>query len=373
MNKFTVFLVITLGLTAFLGGYIVLENGIGGIKTGTILEGFSNQEINDKDQSKEDAIDKKSKLISNRQVVSVVKSANGNGIIYFEKNTGKIFEYDLKDNNETSISDETIPNFISAVWSPDKKQTLNHLYHPLGDRYQYFNVETGKVNNLDANIRSTAFSPDGNLIAFHYLEPGTNPNPIDPALPPINKTGKIAISEPDGTYQKKVIDTRLTEIEISWPTREKMALKTPLSEIYLLNENGELKKMLEPGYGLEYKWSPNGLNLLFSNLIQSQNGLESLLFIKNIETDAETSIDMLNVAGAASLCVWSIDNTHIYCALSKSPSVDIVHKINTQDKTLKIAAEPNALIKEILLSTLEDYILYVNASDGKLYSIKVSD
>ena len=95
-----------------------------------------------------------------------------------------------------------------------------------------------------------------------------------------------------------------------------------------------------------------------------------MLWLKDIESKEETPLDL---EGDASLCAWSKDDITIICALSKSPSIHEIYKINSLDKSRKLAAEPNMLIKELLMSAAEYNLLMISAVDEKLYSIKISD
>ena len=119
---------------------------------------------------------------------------------------------------------------------------------------------------------------------------------------------------------------------------------------------------------LQEKWSQSGKKMLFSALIDE--GTKPAIWVKDFETREEKP---LNTAGSVDKCVWSVDDINIICALVKSPSIDELYEINTVTGSKKLIAEPEVSIKEVMLSETEGYLLFVGASDQKLYGIKISD
>ena len=357
MKKFNLFLIIAFALTAFLVGYLL----VGGewrsgpkLKTGAILDKFSDTQQPTTD-SQQPTDETKPLLLTDRRVVSVTNSLNKGGVLYYEKNTGKIFEFNLEAKTETPISENMLPNFISAIWSPAKKEVIGSFYSQSGSDFRYYNLDTVKNIKFDPNVQSPVFSPDGNLIAYYYLNKTANSS----------EAGKIMISQPDGTYSKKILDTRLQDIKISWPTGEWLVLKTP-SEIFLLSQDGKLNKFLEFRTVLEERWSRSGKRMLYSALSDNDELAKSVLAIKELDSRDERSLE---IEGNASKCVWSIDEINIFCALAKSPSVDEIYLINTADRSRKLIADTEMPIKELFLSASEEYLLLVNAGDEKLYKI----
>src|SRR3989344_296311 len=104
MNKsgFLLFLIISLALTAFLAGYIMVERGAGtklSSKTGTILDKFDGNQPPATD-NQEPADNSRPVLLTEKKVLSVVNSYDKGAVLYFEKNTGKLFELDLETKTE---------------------------------------------------------------------------------------------------------------------------------------------------------------------------------------------------------------------------------------------------------------------------------
>lgn len=379
MKKFSIFLTITLALTAFLIGYLFIGGNLNSgskPKTGTILDKFEEQTANHNIPNTESEPSVPF-LITDKRVVSPASSSDKNSILYYEKGTGKLFEFNFNEKAEKVISDAILPNFISSIWSPTKKEVIHLFYSLSGQDYKHYSFSTNKITRLDPNIRSLAFSSDGNAIVYFYLEEGTSDSgQLDPSENlagdqlglPAQHIGKIIIAQTDGQYQKKILDTRVKDLEITWPAKNQIVLKTPDSGVYILTEEGKLNKFMEPMGMLQEKWSQSGKKMLFSALTDEKTG--PILWIKDLDTREEKS---LNIEGNANKCVWSIDDINIICALMKSPSIDELYQIDTTSSSKKLLAEPQLPIKEVVISGAEDYLLFISASDEKLYGLKIPD
>lgn len=392
MRRSDLFLIISLSLTAFLAGYFLIQGDSGSPKlnTGTILDKFDNnypqtthstgstgsQQATSSGQATNDRRQAEGNtpfLIADRKVTSITNSPDKKGILYFEKNTGKLFEFDYKNSQETAVSETILPNFISAIWSPAEREVISSFYSPGKTNFKYHSYQTSKTTSFDPNIRSVAFSPDGNLIAYFYASPDktSSPEPVetDIAQTSIVEPNKIFIAQPDGSYSKKILDTRLDNISISWPTGEWIAFKTSGAEIFLLSPEGKLNRFLGPGTALGEKWSKTGKKMLYSAPSGDYVPEGSILYVKGLDSREERSLE---IGGEASKCVWSIDDVNIYCALAKSPSADEIYRINVDTGLKKLLIDPEAKLKEMFLSSTEDHLFFINASDEKLYTTRLA-
>ena len=367
MRKFTLFLVVAFSLTAFLAGYVMVQRGTeSGSKTGTILDKFSEQRAEEEEQQRTTKV--ALKRISERRVSSLTNSLNKDSVLYYEDGTGKLFELNIKTGDEEVVSDKMLPNFLSATWSPLKKEVIGGFTSDSGLVFKYLNIDTAKEVNLDPGIYSVAFSPDGNYIAY-FLPEATAKTAGDIYDVADNKqSGKIIISQPDGAYKKTLLNTRLENVKIQWPVSNKLVLKLSTNELYILSDDGKLSRLTGSEVGLEEKWSPSGNKLLLS--LQDQETGTPMLWVRDIGSEAEYP---LSIEGRAYSCVWSRDDIIIYCTVAKSASTSELYLINTADKSSQLLAEPEIIAKDLLLSTLQDYIIFTSAIDKKLYSIKISD
>lgn len=357
MKKFDLFITVSLSLTAFLAGYVIVHKNAPNntlTQTGNLLDKFGENT----DPTPPPIEDTKPFLLSNRKVVSPTNSLTTGDIMFYEKNTGKIFEVNIKSKTEKTLSDKILPNFLSADWSPDRKSSLLSFVSGEGMRFSYFNLNTLEEKELDSKVRSITPSHSGGLVAFYYLENTAS------------DTGKIALAEPDGSYPKKILDTRLKDIKLNWPLPDVISLKTKYGEMFLLTQEGKLTKLTDIKPGLQEKWSPSGKKLLFSTLEAGEYEPGSMLWIKDIDSKAEIP---LNLEGRGSACDWSIDDIHVFCAIKKSPSVDEIYKINSQTGVSELAAEPDMPIQDLFLMSLEEYLIFTDLRDNKLYGIKITE
>lgn len=355
-SGFLFFLIFALASTAFLAGYILVSNGLdpsSKSKTGTILAKFGGSGENTPNDQEIAEEEGGIVLLTPKQVNSVSNSLDKGSVLYFESLTGKIYELNLETKEERVVSDKILPNFVSAIWSPTKKEAIGYFSSGQETAFKNIDILTGKERVLDRGIFSIAFSPDGSLVAYHYLDTASSPS-----------QGKIAISEADGGYSKKIINTRLESVVIGWPIREKLTLKTLSSEILLLTEDGKLESLLGPLSNLEESWSPSGNKLIYSHKEPEQE--QAMLFIKEVASRKEYPLEV----GEASKCVWSIDDLNVFCAISKSPSADEVYKINTTNASKTLIAEPEMKVKQLILTSGEDDLLLMSLSNN-LYKFRL--
>ena len=211
MKKFSLFLILSLSLTAFLIGYLLIGEDLitsSKSKTGTILDKFEEQTTNNDATSTENESSMPF-LLTSKKVVSLAGSRDKNSVFYYEKGTGKLFEFNFDEKMEKNISDTILPNFISGAWSATRKEVIQSFYSQSGQDYRHYSFSTSKTTRLNPNIHSLAFSSGGNTIAYYYLEE----EPADsgqselsenaPVGPPTEQVGKIVLLKPMGNTLKK--------------------------------------------------------------------------------------------------------------------------------------------------------------------------
>jgi len=362
-------IIVTFSLAAFLGAYLInqskLSLNVPLLKTGSILNKFDQEvALNSSDNSI--ASSNKEGMLSqlgSKKAISATTTSDGNGVIYYEKGTGKVFEVNLEDRSEKMVSQIVLPNFVNTIWSPNKKEVVSLYYVPAGNQYKYFNYDTKKSIPLDNRIVSLAFSPDGTELAFFKKgsddEIGLN---------------KIFISQPDATSYKEIFKTRNNDVIIDWPNKDFLSLKSKdpydMWSLFALKTDGILEKIIDFKSNLEDKWSPDGSRDLISYINEDES---TGIIVYDFKTKAERQIK-LNTR--ASRCAWSINNTTIICVASRSQNLsqeDFYMIDLTKNEDPKIIASPDGTIKteEIFLSQLENYIIIKNAFDERLYSIKI--
>lgn len=360
-QKFLITLtVVSLSFTAFLSGYLISQKDFhkntGSISTGNILDKFSNNNPGSQTSSAGSLQAESSETLrplSQRSVVSPILSKEKDSVLYYEKDTGRVFEVTLNDSREKSVSDVLLANLMKTTWAPSRKEVVSLFYYPKGNHYKYFNYKTRASIDLGTDIKSPVFSPDGSQIAYF----GTK-----------GESRGIFISQPDGNSSKQLLPSRLESAEIYWPSDNLLAFKTDSavgSELYSLSKTGEIKKILDPRDKLEVKWSKDGSKILFSQQTESGIGL----FYKEVSSESETP---LNISTSASKCDWGIDGKTVVCGVPKSSaSGDEFYEIGINGvKKLLSSSTSRINTAELFLSGLDDHVVILNGLDNKLYMLK---
>src|SRR3989344_8641123 len=96
--------VVSISFTAFLSGYLVSQKDFhkspSSMSTGNILDKFSNSDPGQQTESYQTL-----RLLSPRIALSPVLSKEKDSVLYYEKDTGKVFEVVLNNLKEKSLSD----------------------------------------------------------------------------------------------------------------------------------------------------------------------------------------------------------------------------------------------------------------------------
>lgn len=355
-NKPLIILAATsLSFTAFLGGYLISQKDFhrnpNSLSTGSILDKFNGGDSKTNSQIESS---KNLRLLSPRGVISPVLSKEKDGIIFYEKNTGKVFEVALKDLKEKSVSDISLDNLTQTTWSPSRKDVVSVFYYPKGNRYKYFNYKTKFSVDLGTDIKSLVFSPDGSQMAYFGTKDGS---------------GGIFISQPDGSASKKILPSRLDDIEIYWPSNDLIYFKTTTangSGLFSLTKIGEVREVLGSKNNLDVKWSKDGSRVLFSETKEST----IRLFYKDLSSNNEV---LLGISTKASKCDLDINGETVVCGVPRpSASGDEIYEINNATGLVKLLSSPTSKIDtaELFLSGLGDYVTILNSLDDKLYLFK---
>lgn len=298
-----------------------------------------------------------------------------NGIIYYLKSNGNVFESNFDGTSTKQISSANLTNLAKIIWSPDADKVIS--IYSIGEQIKkiFFDYNTGKASILNPGIKHIAWSLSEDKIAYNYQS---------------GEIGNISIANPDGSDWKIIFNTRMESLLVDWPALNKIALHQMPSSIspshlYILNpETGELSKILSEIYGLEVLFSPKGDRLIYSQVNSTGENL-NLLVLK----EGEQMPKSLNVATFASKCVWSTDNISIFCAAPSAISgtlpddyykkifkpVDNFWKIDTETGRKQLASPTSESASydavDLLLAPKQDYLFFTDANTGILYSIKL--
>ena len=321
----------------------------------------------------------KIKPISKEKVLSPTIGSDGKTVKYYSRANGNIFESNFDGGSLKKISSVNLNGLVKALWSPDKDKVIGIFSENNLTKKYFYDYVSNQSALLNEKMGYVAWSPDSKKLAYLFADSSAGQN-------------NISVSNPDGSGWKNIFKTRLDNLVVEWPTKEKISLRMPPSGLaqgilYALNsETGDFYKVISDTYGLYAKWSPKGDKILFSST--TSKGKAPKL---NLSDEKGTSFKDLKLSGLADKCVWGKDDRTIFCALPQDISQnatwpddyykglvilsDDIYKINleTEQKT-KIIGSTDEIgydAQELFLSPKEDYLFFINRRDGLLYSLKI--
>lgn len=319
------------------------------------------------------------KAISQEPVLGPV--IDGQKVKYYSKNNGYVFESTFDGSERTRLSSNILTDLLKVIWSSNKDKVIA-IFDNEGEIKKYlYDYQISKSTLLNQDIRHIAWSPNEDKIAYQYYNSQTEDN-------------NISIANPDGSQWINVFTTRMKNLIVEWPSSGQVAIRTKpsglaQSVVYTIDlATGDFQKIISETYGLTVLWSPLGDKLLFSET--DNRGKNLKLKIADL---AKSTIQELNFVTLPEKCVWSQDNRTLFCAIPKTIStlaafpddyykgliiladdfwrinLDIGEKIQIYATENEEATSYDA--KELLLSPLEDYLLFVNKRDDYLYSLEL--
>jgi len=323
--------------------------------------------------------DLKIKPISQEQVYSATIGVDGKTVKYYSRLNGHVYESAFDGSNLTKISSVTLSGLVKIIWSPDKEKVIGFFSENNQIKKYFYDYASGQSVLLNNNIGSIAWSPDSKKITYQFTSAGS-------------EQSTISTANPDGSDWKNIFKTRLDNLIVEWPSKEKISLKTQVSGLaqgvlFALDSlTGDFNKVLSDLYGLNIKWSPKADKIIFSST--SNYGKQPKI---SLSDSSGANTKNLKLSGIIDKCTWSLDDRTIFCALPQEINQNVTwpddyykgllilsddfYKINLEsgEKT-KIAgssADINYDAQDLFLSPKEDYLFFTNRADGRLYSIKL--
>ncbi len=313
---------------------------------------------------------------------------------YVERATGHVYEMLTTETNARRISNTTIPKIYRAQFLNNKNQIAFQFLDRVENIDTYIaeikenKTETAseEKNVLDGvfmkkNIQHLLISPDGRNI-FNVVRNSDEKS--------TNKIlGSLSLASNPNT-EKLIFSSYISEWTPKWISADIISFNTKASYdapgyLYLFNiKTRAFNKVLGPINGLISNVSPDTKKVLYS--LNNKNQTELRLF----DVTKNTSYIIPN-ATLAEKCVWGKDSVSVYCAIpnniyrttypdtwymGESSFNDSLVAINTVDQTTKLihnSADFSTLFDmiDLKLSPREDYIIFTNKKDLKLWSIEI--
>ncbi|MEK7515359.1 MAG: hypothetical protein AAB555_00285, partial [Patescibacteria group bacterium] len=224
-------------------------------------------------------------------------------VSYIERRSGNVYSYSVTTGTRTRTNNKTVPGIQSAVWLTDA--SVAFVRYLSGADFSTINTYALSASSssgffLSQNLSDVAVSPTNILT----LSSGVN--------------GSIAsLSRIDGTRQSELFTTPLSSIRISFAGKNQyLAYTKPSAKLsgsaFLVDGSGRFSRVAGPLNGLVAKASPSGKWLIVSY------ASGSAMHMNLVNTTTGESLP-LPVATVADKCVWTADDSAVYCGIPVSP------------------------------------------------------
>ncbi len=329
--------------------------------------------------------------------MSASTTASTTLIRYVDRGAGHIYESRADEASIIKLSNTTLPRIYESYWNKNLSAVILRYIKEGTDTVVNFYGEVRKVivtasstidvnktpyeirgKFLSADIREVTVSPKGDRVFTFNIE---------------NGRGIGYISQFDESKRTKVLDTPLTQVQVSWPEENTIIITTKASAVssgyaYIVDvKNGTMTKIFGGILGLTTKTSTDGKQVLFSSSA-SRTFKTSLYNIKN-KTTKEVIFKTL-----PEKCVWStVHKSEVYCAVpTEIPNslypddwyegsvsfVDQLWHLDTATGEVHLLANLLNLSDRLIdatnltLDPKENFLYFINKNDLSLWSLDLN-
>ncbi|EKE11564.1 MAG: hypothetical protein ACD_15C00059G0002 [uncultured bacterium] len=320
--------------------------------------------------------------ITDESVISPILSDNDESMKYYSKSSGKVYQLDLLTLEKKVVSDANLIGLLDVYWSPNQGMVISKFSSGAGyPKFSFFDYLTKKASRLNESIGAVSWQSNKKIIYTYFDNK--------------NKEKSINISDPNGENWNKITTFSSDSISIApvpksgfisfWNKpdsfSETLFQSTPIM-------GGETKVLSSGVFGADYLWNSDGTMFLRSNVDQKGGHKMELGFANSLGGEYKN----IGLPTFVSKCVWSKNNSFVFCALPGSISEknilpndyldssfttnDTFWKVNlkTGEKTRVVPLEELKTTYDatgLFLSYNESYLFFVNKIDDKLYRIRL--
>lgn len=293
---------------------------------------------------------------------------------FIERESGNVFSYLTHTKTLTRTSNKTIPGIQSASWLPDA--SFAFVRYLSGNDFSTINTYALPTSGtggffLPQNLSDVAVSSTSVLT----LASGVN--------------GSVgSVERTDGTRAVAVFTTPLSALRVSFAGKgQYLAYTKPsgtlLGDAFLVDSAGHFSRVAGPLSGLVALASPSGKWVLVSYTLNAAMQME----LVNVATSETLP---LPVATIADKCVWTADDSAIYCGIPVNPPAGAAYPddwyqgaVHFSDRLWKIQVagryaqlvldfsketEMSLDAESLATDALGTTLVFVNKNDGSLWS-----
>jgi hypothetical protein len=273
-------------------------------------------------------------------------------------------------------------NILGVEYAKSNKVLIKYLASGATQpAYSVLDIQTKELKNLDLNIKSATWSPDGQNIIFYYSDSSIYYQE--------NTTEHQYLGQIDKNLAKKktLINFRAaSDIQLSWPTSTAVFITQKPSgyvsqTALLFNPTSKIFKPFVDGSGLILNWNNSGTyGLLFTT---SDGGIAPTLKLINKDALVLGSFPQLTLPEK---CVFSHKTVILYCAIPSEFSSTAVwpddyyqNAFNEEEAIYQInpeSLEAQPLISDAIfevsgidLNQDESLLIFYDKISGKLYGL----
>lgn len=298
-------------------------------------------------------------------------------INFIDQQSGNIYSYQTGDGTLTRTSNKTIPGIATAAWLPNGKTAFARYLS--GTDFSTINTYALHSDGsegffLPQDLAGIAVSSTSILM----LASGANGS-------------SASLSRTDGSRATTLFTTPLSALRVTFAGKNQyLAFTKPAATLagsaYLVDSSGNFSRVTGPENGLTALASPSGKWVLISS---ASDGAMSMKLVNTATGDTTP----LPVATITDKCVWTADETIIYCGIPKNPPLgknypddwyqgavafsDRIWKIQVSGRyaqlVLDFTNEAKTLLdaESLAIDPSGTTLVFVNKNDGSLWSYQL--
>lgn len=309
----------------------------------------------------------------------------GSIVRYIEKATGHIFEVELFSSNKNRISNTTIPVVADAMWGNKNNSLIA----------RYLKDDNQTVDTFSLTLKSVSTSTENTIsgIAFPGNIGDVSVNGTNVFYLQQNSAASVGIiANFDGSGKKEIWNSPIKDVLSQFVNAKTVAITTKPAQnlpgyLYFIDTaTGGVRKILSNIAGLSTLVSPDAVKVLY---------MENTTFTNmNVFDTSNKSSTQVTPTTLPEKCVWSTkDKNVVYCGvprevmtgstltdwyMGKVLFTDDIWKYDVKNGTAGIvldlsseAGESIDVLKPIL-STSEQYLIFMNKRDNTLWSLDLT-
>ncbi|HVB20138.1 MAG TPA: hypothetical protein VNF51_02565 [Candidatus Paceibacterota bacterium] len=307
------------------------------------------------------------------QSAATTRSSPNVAVNYIDQQSGNVYSYLTNDKTITRTSNKTIPGIESASWLPNG--SLAFVRYLSGADFSTINT-----------YALSASSSDGFFLPQDLADIAVSPTSVLALASGVN--GSVASLEHiDGTHATTVFTTPLSALRVSFAGKNQyLAFTKPTATLpgdaFLVSGTGRFSHIAGPLNGLVALASPSGKWLLVSYTLNAAMQMELI----NTTTGQELP---LPVATIADKCVWTEDESALYCGIPTNSTAatypddwyqgtlsfsDRIWKIDVAGRYAQLvldfsSANSGSLdVESLAVDPAMTILTFINKNDGSLWS-----